>query len=480
MKEKRIFAGLDVGTSSMKAVLIEIANDQCRVLYSQGCPYNESGTPERDPDKWLAVAHQLLEQLLQIRIPDAIGFTGQMHTFLAVDKHNNTIAPVKLWLDMDGFQALNKIGLSRRQWLERTGNIPLPDFTLAKWLWAIEQDPQLPDKVFRLYCAKDIIRAGLDLNAPFVIDSNEATGTQCFDPVIEQWQPNIIEMAKLPLSVLPAVVDARTEAGYLDLANYGKQSEMVPLIVGAGDQATAARAVGGHQEGVVSVSLGTSGVLSFNLDKQAFPNVWKGDFHWFPIGFDDKQQIIGTIPSLGSTLDWFMRLHHLSKQTFQSHSLMALEQSTNVCFLPFMAGIGAPEPNHDVRAAWFNESTSTELVDLIRALFNGIALEFCHIIRQAQQLNILVERLVFSGGGAHIDALLAIIASTTGYKCYKIEELDASAIGAALLAADSQIATNHVVLPCIKIKMTDRHPVSDEYRKQWQQYRTSLKPNGAC
>ncbi|CCN81972.1 putative Xylulose kinase [Vibrio nigripulchritudo SFn27] len=472
MENKRFFAGIDVGTSSMKAVLISVSGSECAVCWSASKPYNELSEPERNPSRWETVAHDLLQQLLAIQCPEAVGFTGQMHTFLAVDESGSSVAPVKLWLDMDGSDALASVNYSREQWLDMTGNIPLPDFTLAKWLWAVSQDSTLPDKIARIYCAKDAVRKALAPDSLFVTDANEAAGMQCFDPITRHWQEDILSTTRLTKRALPKVVDGREEAGKISLkSSSGENNTLVRLIVGSGDQATAARAVGGHLEGTVSVSLGTSGVLSFNTKKEQFPEQWTGDFHWFPFGFGDTEQIIGTIPSLGSTLEWFMGLYQLSRQEFGVLSSQALSTTSQVYFLPFLSGSGAPQPNHNVRSSWHNVSLNTERVDLVRAILNGIALEFSEILNRAKDIGIRVEKLVFSGGGARVEPLLAVISSTLGVPCYKTNETEASAIGAALLAADSQMPAHDIVVPTSSLEMVDTCPLSSGYREQWRSYR---------
>lgn len=465
----QVFGGIDLGTSSMKAVLVEVEGDDCRLVWSSTQAYNDEGAPERSPAQWWRVANILLDEMVNVALPEAIGFSGQMHTLLAVDDKKQLIAPVKLWLDMDGDAALARFPLTQSDWVAKTANIPLPDFTLAKWLWAKEQNPALPRQTSRLYCAKDYLRQLIDPSARFVTDRNEAAGMQCYDAITDDWESGILEMADIPPSALPQLDDATAISGVY--APKDHRGEPILLVTGAGDQATAARAVGGYRSGIVSVSLGTSGVLSFPLRKENLSSDWTGDFHLFPFGFGEHLQVIGTIPALGPTLLWLQRTLNLSREAFIALSGKALGHETEVLFLPFLSGSGAPEPNHKITASWGNLTVHSSSLDLVRAAFNGIALDFAHIAAQAKTCGVEVSALHFSGGGTHIQPLLHIIAQVTAVPCFVSDSADASAVGAALLAADALIPDNRAVLSMSEVPSTAVSEVSDAYRGQWHQHR---------
>lgn len=124
--------------------------------------------------------------------------------------------------------------------------------------------------------------------------------------------------------------------------------------------------------------------------------------------------MIGTIPALGPTLNWLKKVLHLTTESFDQLAGHALLCDTEVQFLPFLSGSGAPEPNHQLSAGWLNMSLTSDDTDLCRAVFNGIALEFDYIIRRAQELGIPAKSLHFSGGGSQVQPLLKVIASVTG------------------------------------------------------------------
>jgi sugar (pentulose or hexulose) kinase len=430
--------GIDIGTSSVKGVLCEVA-EAVAVLATASRPYNTEGRPTRDPGLWKRLALEACAELCRSAAPDAIGFTGQMHSLIAVDEAGELAAPVKLWLDMDGAPDLAAfVAADTTAIAKTTGNLPLPDFTLAKWLHASAIDPGLVARTARLYCAKDFVRAGFGDNASFVVDRNEAAGMQIFDPFRDHWDESLLTRAGLRRDMLPAL------AGACDIAGHSREG--VPLVLGVGDQAAAARAIGSFMPGVVSVSLGTSGVLSFPISRQAIPASWNGDFHLFPTGFDDGFQIIGTVPAFGSILRWLAELTGRSTTELDSLAATVPPGSSEPVFLPYLEGAGAPHPLHYLRGELTGFSTDLTPGRLARAVYDGLAQEFAMIVHDARLAGASADSFRISGGAARLPELLRTLSGYLDGDASVLEATDGSAVGAALLAADALGGSREAVL----------------------------------
>jgi xylulokinase len=421
--------GIDIGTSAVKAVLVETGED-VTVTQSVTKPYCADGAPIREPDRWVALAHDALDQLNAHGRPDAIGFTGQMHGFIALDREGKLTAPVKLWLDMDGAPELDAF-VARNggpsAMIRRSGNIPLPDFTLAKWLHSAAADEDLPGRVHRLLCVKDYVRAALDPHAAFIVDANEACGTQLQNPFAGQWSEDLVGAAGVPRSALPEIADASVRAG---------DWRGVPLILGVGDQASAMRALGVEAPGTVSLSLGTSGGLSLAVSPHAIPGDWDGAFHLFPTGYSATLEVIGTVPSFGGSLRWLARLLGRTVAEIDGLAAATTPGARAPAFLPYLAGSGPPNPDHHVKAELTGLTANVGPELLVRSVYDGLAQEFRAILDEARQLGIKAERVILSGSPARLTALSKTLAAYLDADCFLVEAVDASAIGAALLAAD--------------------------------------------
>jgi sugar (pentulose or hexulose) kinase len=467
--------GVDVGTSGLKAVLMDMA-EPVRVVAAATTPYAPDGTLVRDPNLWLALARRSVDELVAKARPDAIGFTGQMHGFIALDGGGALAAPVKLWLDSEGAPALadfvRRAG-GEADFVRRTGNRPLPDFMLAKWLHMIAADPGLPTRVERLLCVKDFVRQGLDPRADFVIDANEACGTQMQDPFLGLWSEELIAAAGVPRRALPTIVDGRSRAG--DAGGAWTELAGVPLVLGVGDQAAAKRALGVRGGGLVSLSLGTSGVLSFTIARADLPADWDGSFHLFPAGYGEGFEVIGTVPSFGGTLVWLARL--LGRKVEELDRLAATTRIGEAAplFMPYLSGVGPPHPHHEVRAQFIDLDDRVTPERLIRSVYDGFAHEFRAILDEARELGARVDCVVISGGAARLPALSQTLAAYFDMDCLVADATAGSAIGAALLAADHLDRGNHAALAARRITAPERIEPS----RAWTARRTQILAEAA-
>lgn len=448
--------GIDIGTSSIKAVRIR-AEGAIAVEAAVSRPYAADNAPTRDPALWARLAEEALVELTAGETVSAIGFTGQMHAMVALDDRGALAAPVRLWLDMDGAPDLDAFVAAYPGSIAReTGNIPLPDFTLAKWLWARRLDPDLPARIGGLYCAKDYVRAALDPSAPFVVDRNEATGMQVFNPFADRWHDGLIERAGLSRAALPRPVAATEAAG----AWRG-----IPMVVGVGDQAAAARAIGALVPGVASLSLGTSGVLSIPLVKSALPTSWDGAFHLFPTGFDDNYQVIGTVPAFGATLRWLQTLFGRSMAELDAAASSRPIGEGRALFVPYLAGAGAPHPDHSLAAALTGLTVDTDLPAIVRAVYDGTAQELAAITEEAAAIGAANDAVLLSGGATHLPGLVATLSAFLPSECRLVDAAEASAVGAALAGLDHLQPGNRLSLTTTAVPRAMSHALRDDWRR---------------
>jgi sugar (pentulose or hexulose) kinase len=455
--------GIDVGTSALKAVLVDVARP-LKVLASVNKPYAADGAPTRDPAVWARLARQAVDALAAEARPDAIGFTGQMHGLIALDQRGRLAAPVKLWLDMDGAAALEAFVACNggaAAMVRESGNVPLPDFVLAKWLQALAADPELPGRVDRLLTVKDFVRLALDPRGDFAIDANEACGTQLYDPFAGAWSEALTNAARLPRRALPPIRDAAARAG--DAGSLSAELKGVPLVLGVGDQASAKRSLGPGAAGLVSLSLGTSGVLSFTVRRADLPAAWDGAFHLFPAGYGESFEMIGTVPSFGGTLRWLSRLTGKPVDELDRLAATTRPGAAAALFMPYLAGAGAPHPHHDIRAELLglDEHLTPEL--LVRSVYDGMAHEFRAILDEARTVGARVDRVVLSGGAARLPTLAATLAAFFDVDCQLAGDAEGSAIGAALLAADHLDRGNRAGVETVRVQPAERVPLNSAW-----------------
>lgn len=438
MNHRQRFVGLDVGTSAAKAALVEVRGSQAAERRSTTVEYNAANQPSRDPACWVRASAKALDdlELDDVEGLSGVGFTGQMHALVIVGADLEPVLPAMLWLDYQGARELDRFVTRHPQidFVQRTGNVPLPDFTLAKWLYLNAAGTVVPKQATAVVGAKDYVRTRL-VAGRFLTDVNEASGTQYYDPFAHCWAADVLSEALLPQALLPEVVGPSHLTGPLELTS-GRLGPC-PAVVGSGDQATASRATGGHRRGTVSLSLGTSGVVSTSFPLDRVPGKWDGRFHLFPLDASHEYQLIGTVPSVGPTLRWLAGLCQVDVRELSALARSARTAPDGLDFFPYLGGRGAPNADADQRGALVGLTDKTTPGQIAAAVYRGIGLEVGAIVDDMRSVGAVIDQVVFSGGGSLDSSLVETIAACLDVPCFVAVGANASATGAALLAQDA-------------------------------------------
>src|SRR5258706_4640480 len=241
--------GLDVGTTGVKAIAIEEDGEVvARAEESYPLSTPQPGWAEQDPDDWVRASEAALGRL-GVEV-GAVGLSGQMHGLVSLGADDAPLRPAILWNDQrtaaECAEIERRIGLDRL--IALTGNRALTGFTAPKLLWLRRHEPEVYARIAHVLLPKDYVR--FRLTGERTIDAAEASGTLLFDVARRQWSAEVCEALEIPGDWLPAAHESTA-------------------IAGAGDQAAAALGVGIASPGVLSVVLGTSGVVFAVLPEYA-------------------------------------------------------------------------------------------------------------------------------------------------------------------------------------------------------------------
>ncbi len=190
-----LLAGLDVGTSSVKGLLV-VSDDgavvaRAEVAHPLSTP--RPGWAEQDPEDWWAGAQAVLFELGRAGEIAGIGLTGQMHGLVALDASDCVLRPAILW--NDGRTAAQCAEIERRVGLQaliaQTGNRALPGFTAPKLLWLAQHEPDVYARIDRVLLPKDFVR--LRLCGEHATDVADASGTLLFDVARRRWSDAVVQ-----------------------------------------------------------------------------------------------------------------------------------------------------------------------------------------------------------------------------------------------------------------------------------------------
>jgi len=409
-----VLVGLDVGTTGVKAIAITTEGEvvsSAHEAYPLSTP--QPGWSEQDPDDWLRAGEKALGSLGVDS--SRLGFSGQMHGLVCLDERDRVLRPAILWNDQrtgsECAEIEELVGLERL--ISLTGNRALPGFTAPKLLWLRRHEPDVYRRIHRIMLPKDYVR--FRLTGEWVIDVADASGTLLFDVAHRRWSDEVLSALEVPRDWLPPVHES-TE------------------IAGAGDQQAAALGVGVIEPGIVSVVLGTSGVVLAALP--AFAHDPQARVHAFCHAVPGTWEAMGVMLNAAGSLQWF-RDALAPGSSFEELTEEASRWSAGVeglTFLPYLQGERTPHADPDARGSFTGISVRHDRGALVRAVLEGVAYGLRDSLELLRELGVMPEKGRVSGGGARSRLWLEIVASVLGMPLELTVVEEGSAYGAAMLA----------------------------------------------
>ncbi len=439
-----IFCGMDVSTTATKALLMD---EQGRVIAQASSEYGfETPQPlwsEQHPDLWWQAAQAVFRQLLQqadVRPQEieGIGLTGQMHGLVLLDEAGQALRKAILWNDQRTGAQCDEIHrrIGRERFLQITGNPALTGFTAPKILWVKQNEPEVYAKAAHMLLPKDYVR--YRLIGEFAMDKADGAGTVLMDLRKRAWSDELLEALEIPAAWMPALYEGPQITGRVtpEAAERTGLAAGTPVIAGGGDQAAQAVGVGAVEEGIVALTLGTSGVV-FAATEQPFIER-EGRLHAFCHAVPDQWHLMGVMLSAAGSLRWY-RDTFAPQQSFDE--LVAAAESLpagaeGLLFLPYLTGERTPHPDPLARGAFVGITVRHGMGHFTRAVLEGVAFglrDSFELMRSAGLGSIRQVRV--SGGGAKSPLWRQILASALNTELATVNATEGAAYGAALLAA---------------------------------------------
>ena len=416
--------GIDVGTSGCKVLLI----DETGAVLAQASAEYPLSVPEplwseQDPEDWWQGVQYCLAQI-DISKVDAIGVTAQMHGAVFLDATNEVIRPAILWNDQRTVEECKEINrvVGPERVMEITCNPPLTGFQLPKLLWLRNHEPSNFAKVASLLLPKDFIR--LRLTGEKVTEVSDASGTGIFDVVNRCWSAEMISALGLSESIFPRVVESDEVTGHTAAG--------IPVVGGGGDQAAGAVGTGTVEPGIISVSLGTSGVVFTALNA---PNYDKsGATHTF-CHANRAWHGMGVMLSCGGGLRW-VRDTFFPGLSYDEMSALAAESpvgAQGLTFLPYLSGERCPHNDPTARGSLAGLTLAHDRNDIARAVFEGLSIGLLDGLDRLRAQGALTNEIRVTSGGSKSHFWVQMLADMFGAPCVSLESDEGPAFGAALL-----------------------------------------------
>ncbi len=472
-----MYLGIDIGTSSVKAVLID---ERQAIIASESEPLSvERPHPtwsEQDPESWVAATSKALDALHEshreaLSRVCGIGLSGHMHGATLIDKADRPLRPCILWNDGRSAEEAAELDADPR-FRAITGNIVFPGFTAPKLVWVHRHEPKIFGSVAKVLLPKDFVR--LWLTGDHASEMSDSAGTSWLDVAKRDWSDDLLAATALHRDQMPKLYEGSEATGKLRPVLATRWGMEAPVVAGGGgDNAASACGVGTVAPGAAFVSLGTSGVL-FVSNEKFRPNAASA-VHAFCHALPNTWHQMGVILSAAASLEW------LSEVTGASPGDLAQSVETHApgeeqpFFLPYLSGERTPHNDTGARGSFAGLSHQTDRAALARAVLEGVAFAFADCLEALKEAGTSVERATAVGGGSRSHAWLKIIANVLNVPIDVPAEGDfGGAFGAArlgLLAAEGGDPLAVCAPPKINETIAPDPAAVDGYRTRFKRYR---------
>lgn len=431
--------GIDIGTSSVKAIL---AGKDGHVYGEASSSYPlinpQQGYIEQNPDHWVMQTKESIKQLIsasQIN-PDkieSISFSGQMHSLVVLDHNHNVLHNAILWNDTRTSKQCKFINekLGERLW-EITKNDALEGFTLPKILWLKDNQPDIFEKVFIFLMPKDYVR--FQLTGELATDYSDAAGTLLLDIEKKEWSSEILATFKLPESICPPLLESTDFSGHLlpEVAKECGLNSMINTYTGGADNACGALGVGALNTGDTLCSIGTSGVI---LSAETNLKPEKG-LHFFYHSKPNTLYKMGVTLAAGHSLSWFKN-SFAPKATYEEllENISSIPAgSGGLLFTPYISGERTPNADSTIRGSFIGIDSKHKISNFSRAVLEGVTFSLRECLELMNSSG-RVSRVISIGGGSKNRDWMQMQADIFQTEIIKLENDHGPALGAAIIAA---------------------------------------------
>ncbi|MCE4956026.1 xylulokinase [Macrococcoides caseolyticum] len=433
--------GIDLGTSSLKGILM---NKQGDVVAESSSEYPldtpKVGYSEQHPDYWILACEKVLTEL-SLKVSDfgeqleAISFSGQMHSLVALGEDNRPVYPAILWNDVRTSEECQFIAKQLGTKLyDITKNRVLEGFTLPKIIWLQRHEPEVWEKVRKIMMPKDYL--GYWFTGNFYTEYSDAAGTLLLDIDQKAWSKEMLDQFHIDADILPELHESFGFVGQVreDIKMRFHLHNDVSVYAGGADNACAALGAGLTSETGL-VSIGTSGVFSA-IEPEA--KNYEGQLHFFNHVIPDQYYSMGVTLAAGNSLHWFKNTFAkgLDFATLLNEVYTVQPGSDGLIFTPYIVGERSPHYDSQIRGSFLGIDTHHELKHFSRAVMEGITFSLKDSGEIYESLNKgNIKRLISVGGGSKNPDWMQIQADVFNKDIIRLEVEQGPGLGACMIAA---------------------------------------------
>jgi len=473
-----MYLGIDLGTSAVKLLVTDREGNILESI-SKKYPVNyfNGNWAEQDPMDWWNACYEGIKEIKNKSAIRGISFSGQMHGLVILDSRDRVIRPAIIWCDQRTTRECNTLNNASFDINEIIGNEVLTGFTSPKLLWIKDNEPDNYRKIAKIMLPKDFI--AYQLTGIFATDYSDASGTALLDIKSKAWSREILDLLNLSIDQLPSLYESYERIGSIDgkMAEELGLSSDIHIVIGGGDQAVGAVGVGAVEEGVLSLALGTSGVV-FACNEH-FERDNKFRLHSF-CHANGRFHQMGVILSASAALKWWVESVNddVDYDKYTKEASLIPAGSEKLFFLPYLMGERTPHNDSSAKGTFIGLTPTHTRGHMTRSVIEGVSFALNDTLTLLKGMDLPIESIRVSGGGAKSSLWKQILADIFGHDVICINSTEGPALGAAILAMvgsgeyeSVEEACSHIVRETERISPSqDRVVYKELYTKYKQLY----------
>ncbi len=439
MKTRDLLLALDQGSSSSRAVLFDLKG---KIVALAQRPVRtkrpKAGWAEHDPLELARTLESALDSVLSKLGPKdrvlAAGLAVQRSTIVFCEKGTfKPAAAAPSWMDGRAAEFVGPLQERQGEVHGLSGLYATPYYSAPKIRWFLDRDPKvraLAD-AGRLLCApvSTFIAARLTKGAVVAADPTCAQRTLLMNLDTAAWDPGLLALFGLSAELLPSIRSSAGDWGVIE-----RKGRRIPLMATVGDQQSAAIGLGAANEGDAVANYGTGAFLLRHTGPRperapgllASAAATVGDLRGY--------YLEGTVHAAGTSFEWLKDNLGLMKDAKAIDEAFK-KSKRRVLMLPAIGGLGAPRWDYKTKTAFFGLDSQTTRHDLVRATAEGLCMLLADAAAVMTASGSPVTRARVAGGLSRADAMMSFQADALGAVLERRKEVEATALGAAILAA---------------------------------------------
>lgn len=477
--------GIDLGTSSVKAMLLDINHG---VMGLESMAYDVDvpsvSYAEQSPEIWWKSLVLIIKKLQQKHPKEfeqivSIGFSGQMHGIVVLDKAGRVLRPAILWLDQRSKEQLAYIkkSMTKQEMAEVFHNDVFTGYAFPSLLWIRDNEPEVFEKIDKIMQPKDYIR--YKVTGIIGMEVSDASSTLMFDPKKRVWAKAIIQRFKLPQNIFPKCYESTDIAGCVTktCAKETGLKKGTLVVYGSGDQQAQSIGNGAVREGIIISNIGTGGQISTFSKKDKYDS--KLRTHTFCHAIDQAYTIYGAALCSGMSLKWLKDnvLHIDGFETLSEKAGEITAGSEGVIYLPYLTGERTPHMNSKAKGMFFGIQLGHDERHLIRSVMEGVVFSLKDSLEIFEEMGIKSDEIIASGGGALSRVWLQIQADIFEKEVRVSKVKEQACLGACILAGVGTGHFSNIEEACkcyVKYDDYSYKPIKEHverYRKSYKMYK---------